>query len=194
MASAATFAALYGIHVRPGFSTSGSVITSFPSLVGIAVAFGLLVGCAEGAVAARAARRAADKFMPLGGFLRKVFVYAAITNVLLSAVVVTVAFSGADLVLAELCSFAVAIVASAFGAALFGWSHSVDWPQIPDFLFTGAPTPRVPSDPRASAEVETTVDLDTGRNEVVHEGRSRRSTSKVDDEVWQEIQDLISGK
>jgi hypothetical protein len=195
--SAATFAVLYGMNIRPDLGPDGgSTPTSFAFFVGIALVFGLATGCVEGAIAARAARRAADRFAPLGAFARRVFVCAALVNVTLSAVAVSILFSGSDRIAAEICALLVAIFASSIGAALFGWSHALDWPHVPDYLFTGAPQRRAPAQQSASEGGAQAIDVTiaAGRDEVVNEGRSRRSTSKVDDEVWQELQDLITGK
>lgn len=205
--SAATVAGLYGLSIRPHLGAgTDSFATSFPFFIGVAAGFGFVAGCVEGALAARAARRAADRFAPLPAFARKVFVYTAIANVVLSAIAAGAAFSGSDRVMAELCSFVVAIGASAAGASVFAWSHAVDWPHVPDYFFE-TPPPQTPRQqlPRQSkqravgggvAKEEDVVDIASGLDDVVKEGRGRKSksSSNKNDDLWEELEELIKGR
>jgi hypothetical protein len=196
---AATFAALYAVDVRPDLSgyANGSA-ASFPALVAMAAGFGFVLGCVEGAVAARAARKAAGRFADLSTFARKVFFVSAVANVACVALVVSVAFADSDTVFALACAAVVAVVASGVGSALFGWSHAADWPHVPEYLKKNiTPTTRdAQSAPPAERDV-VELDTDHTRDSVVNEGRSRRSSKASkpsDDALWTEIDELIKGR
>jgi hypothetical protein len=198
----ATFAALYGAGIRPSLGGGAeNFTTSFPFLVGVSAAIGLAMGCIEGAVASRAARRAADRFADLSIFGRKVFFASAIANVACGSVAAIAAFGGSDRVAALAITAMVAVAASAVGAALFAWSHAVDWPHVPEYMRANlsnasAHKPQ-PRSIEREHEHEPTVDLraEPDLTDVVKEGRTRRSSSKPsDDDLWDEIQDLIKGK
>lgn len=196
---ATTFAALYGLDVHPNLGgDSTGAFTSFPFFTAVAAGIGLIVGCIEGGIAARAARKAADRFASLPVFSRKVFILAAIANAGIATLAVVVTYTGSALVMALAASVAVALGASAFGAAVFGWSHAVDWPHVPDYMKANiaAPARQPRPTPRPVEREVVDVDIEAERNEVVHEprSRSRRNSANVDDEVWQDIQDLITGK
>lgn len=198
--SGASFAALQALHVHSdlGDRTSSSITTSFGFLLGVATALGFVLGCIEGAVAARRARRAADRFQPLRRFARKVFLLTAIANAVVASAATSTAFNGTNRVIALLFSVTVAVGASGIAAAVFAWSHAVDWPHVPDYLRkppTVRPRDAQTASPQADAQI-VDVDGEVGRREVVNEPKSRRnaSTSSLDDEVWNDIQDLITGK
>lgn len=198
--SGGTYYLLHSAGVQSTLIDVGKTASFAVSLVG-AAAFGLVIGCTEGAIASRAARTAAQRFLPLQAFTFQVFIATSIANVVLVTAATFVAYTGVDIAAALFVAVLTSLAASALGSAFLGWSHAVDWPQIPDHMkvsqASGVPSQRAIEPPKVTALTLSPAPDDpyAPRNPVLDEPRRRRSDRPVnDEELWHQVQDLITRK